>query len=263
MMVFRPGDPLPPLSLPLADGTGFALLGAGRPRLLLLDRVTEEARLARAVRAAAARGAEVVVIEATPPAGAVATAPARLFDPRRLVFAGLGLPAGGAAVISASGRLLFAAGGEDALDRALAALPEPTGASVRRSAAPVLILPGLLAPDLRARLLTPGALGDAAVFAALREAVERRLLPALRHAFRFHPARLDPPWIGLGLPPLAPSAARRLVTVVPLEDGATLRFPEFGEDEYAPAPGGALVFSPDHAHAARGEAMRLVLVMEG
>ncbi|MGG5809227.1 2OG-Fe(II) oxygenase family protein [Falsiroseomonas sp. CW058] len=229
---FRPGDMLPPLMLPQADGTAFDLAGqaiAGQPRLLVLGRPLAGARLDAAVAAAGARGAAVLVVAGHKPDGSRrGGGPVRLFDADRKLFAGLGLPEGGAAVISPRGRLAFAAAGEDALDRALAALPEPPApAPIRRTGAPVLLVPGVLEPDFVARLLAHWDAGektadlvanaraesggmaaagikrradvfldDRELYLGFQRRIERRVVPEMWRAFRFRAASFEAPRIG-------------------------------------------------------------------
>jgi predicted 2-oxoglutarate/Fe(II)-dependent dioxygenase YbiX len=229
---FRPGDLLPALSLPQADGTPFDLAGqtiAGTPRLLVLGRPLSGPRLEAAVAAAEARGAVVVLVAAAKPDGAAREGgPARVFDAERKLLAGLGLPGGGAAVISPRGRLAFASAAEDALERAVACLPEaPSPGPVRRGGAPVLLIPGVLEPDFTAKLLghwergekaadrvasaAGGAgagmvanikrrsdvvLDDRELYAGFQKRIERRVVPEMWRAFRFRAARFEAPRIG-------------------------------------------------------------------
>ncbi len=222
---FQPGDMLPALSLPDAAAVPYDLMQqgiAGRPRLLVLGRPASPALLAEAE----ARGAVVVTVSAGKPDGALRKeGPVRLFDPDRKVFAGLGLPEGGVALISPRGRLAFAAAG-DALGAAVAALPEaPAEAPLRRSGAPVLLVPDVLEPDFVARLRAywdagekaedrvasaAGAQGmqpsikrradvmlaDRALYEAFHRRVERRVVPEMWRAFRFRAASFEVPRIG-------------------------------------------------------------------
>ncbi len=226
---YRPGDLLPALSLPLADGTPFDLGGqaiAGRPRLLVLGGVPDAAVLA----SAEAQGATVLLVIAGRPGEAAAPADGRtrLFDADRRLFTGLGLPDGGAAVISARGQLAFAAAGPGAPAAALAALPAAAPLPpVRRGGAPVLLIPDVLEPALVARLLAhweagekvadrvasardrSGAglatglkrrsdvfLDDRLLYAEFQRRIERRVLPEMWRAFRFRAARFEAPRIG-------------------------------------------------------------------
>jgi predicted 2-oxoglutarate/Fe(II)-dependent dioxygenase YbiX len=223
---FRPGDMLPALSLPDAAGAAFDLMQqsvAGRPRLLVLGRPAPAALLAEAE----ARGAVVLLVGATKPDGAVRKdGPVRLFDAERRLFNGLGLPEGGAAVISPRGRLAFAQDGEGAVAAAVAALPEPPGdAPVRHGGAPVLLVPDILDPDFIAALLGywqagekaedrvasaaggqgMGAsikrradvmLADRTLYEGFHRRIERRVVPEMWRAFRFRAASFEVPRIG-------------------------------------------------------------------
>jgi predicted 2-oxoglutarate/Fe(II)-dependent dioxygenase YbiX len=217
---------LPPLSLPDGLGQAFDLMGqaiAGRHRLVVLGTAPPEARLMEAE----ARGAVLLLVEGRKPVGAIAKdGPQRLFDPDRKVFAGLGLPDGGVAVITPRGRLGFAAAGEDAFAAALATLPEEAPAPVtRRAGAPVLIVPDILEPDFIAALLaqweageklqdrvSAGAqaagaassikrrsdvfLADRTLYEGFHRRMERRVLPEMWRAFRFRAASFEAPRIG-------------------------------------------------------------------
>jgi predicted 2-oxoglutarate/Fe(II)-dependent dioxygenase YbiX len=217
---------LPAISLPDAAGAAFDVMHqsiAGKPRLLVLGRPAPGALLAQAE----ARGAAVLLVAAGKPDGAVRKeGPPRLFDAERRLFAGLGLPEGGAAVVSARGRLAFAAAGEGALAAAVAALPEPPAeAPLRRAGAPVLLVPDILEPDFVARLLAywelgektadrvasaAGAqgmgasikrradvmLGDRALYEDFHRRIERRVVPEMWRAFRFRAASFEVPRIG-------------------------------------------------------------------
>jgi predicted 2-oxoglutarate/Fe(II)-dependent dioxygenase YbiX len=229
---FRPGDMLPPLALPQSDGTAFDLAGqaiASQPRVLVLGRPLAGTRLDAAVAAAAAKGALVILIAGQKPDGAARGAgPVRVFDEQRKLFAGLGLPEGGAAVIAPRGRLAFAAAGDDALERAVATLPEPaTGRVLRRSGAPLLLIPGVLEPDFVAKLrahwekgektrdLVANAAGtshgmaaagikrradvfldDRELYMGFQRRIERRVVPEMWRAFRFRAASFEAPRIG-------------------------------------------------------------------
>lgn len=250
---FAIGDALPPLALPLADGRRFDLSApglAGRARVLVLDQVIEDARLSAAQRIAMAHGAALLLVSGRrPDGGRPDLAPPHLFDADRRIFAGLGLPRGGVAVIGARGALAFVATGENALERALASLPPMAPARILRGGlAPVLVVPDVLEPAFSARIVA--AAGESALPLALqagfRQRLERRVLPELWRAFGFRPGGLLPPRIvreASGVP-AGPSPGRfalRLVLEAGDHDGGALRFPEYGPDAYDPPPGAALI----------------------
>ncbi len=299
---FRPGDHLPALSLPQADGSPFDLVAqtiAGQPRLLVLGAPLSGPRFEAASAAAEARGAVVLAIAGAKPDGARRSGgPVRLFDPEGKVFAGLGLKEGGAAVISPRGRLAFAAGGEGALEAAVASLAlAPSPGPVRRGGAPVLLIPEVLEPEFIARLLghwergekqadrvasSGGAqsagmvagikrradvfLDDRELYAGFQRRIERRVLPEMWRAFRFRAARFEAPRIGCYDAASAGAfgahrdnrtpytAHRRFAMSLNLNtgeyEGGTLRFAEFGEEEYEPEAGGCAVFCCDLLHEA-------------
>ncbi|WP_073136670.1 2OG-Fe(II) oxygenase family protein [Muricoccus roseus] len=234
---FLIGDHLPGIVLPDATGAGFDLMGqaiAGRPRLLLLGSPPEGiGELEVAVRAA---GALLLLVEARAPDGGPSaegmapgeSGPARLFDAQGQLFRALGLPDGGVAVISPRGRLVFAARAAepaDAVRAALAALPSPAPEPpVRRSGAPVLLVPDILEPPLVGALLAhweKGAkqkdrvaggadaaaanrikrradvfLDDRALYETLQARLMRRVVPEMMRAFRFAAASYEVPRIG-------------------------------------------------------------------
>ncbi len=179
--------------------------------------------------AARARGACIVLVAAVKPDGArPAGGLTRLFDPDRKLFLGLGLPEGGVAVISPRGRLAFASAAEDALEAALATLPEASPpAPLRRGGAPVLLIPDILEPDFIHALLDHWDKGekaadrvasasdhagvgmvagikrradvfldDRALYEGFHRRIERRVLPELWRAFRFRAASFEAPRIG-------------------------------------------------------------------
>ncbi|WP_161993750.1 2OG-Fe(II) oxygenase family protein [Muricoccus nepalensis] len=227
--VFLAGDHLPPIVLPDARGEPFDLMGqaiAGRPRVLVLGAPAEG--LGGAEAAAQGAGALLFVVERRAPGGAAAEGPARLFDPAGGVFRALGLAEGGVAVVSPRGRLAFAGRGESAeagVRAALASLPFPAPAPpVRRTGAPVLLVPEVLEPAMVAALLAhwergekqrdrvaggaeaAGAhrikrradvfLDDRGLYETFQRRLARRVLPEMARAFRFVPVSYEVPRIG-------------------------------------------------------------------
>lgn len=228
----RPGDHVPVISLPDGAGEPYDLMQpaiAGAHRVLLLGEPPPAPALRAATRAAEARGGRLVLVLPRPPARApvpgAGDAPV-LFDPDGQLAGHLGLDAaGGAAVITARGRLGFVGPGAEALNTAMATLPEPAAPVVRRPGAPVLLIPGVLEPELRAALrahwdageklrdrvasesaaATAAAkvkrradvpLDDRALYAAFHERLARRVVPEMQRAFRFRPASFEAPRVG-------------------------------------------------------------------
>ena len=222
----RPGDMLPPLSLPDATGAIYDVMQQGiasRPRILMLGRAPAAALMAEAE----ARGAMVLLVLPQKPDGAVRKeGPQRLFDPDRRLFNASGLPEGGVAVISPRGRLAFAQAGEGAMQAAVAMLPEPVeNPPVLRGGAPALLVPDILEPDFIAQLIAHWEAGektldrvassasgvdqtrsikkradvpltDRALYEGFRLGVERRVVPEMWRAYRFRAASFEAPRIG-------------------------------------------------------------------
>ena len=301
---FQPGDLLPALSLPTGTGEPFDVFMqsiAGQFRILLFGRAPNAGRLAAAEAEAAKRGARLLLVAPQKPDGVRRNdGPPRLFDPERQVFNVLGLPEGGVITISPRGRLMFRQAGEDALEAALTALPDPSMPSpIRRGGAPVLVIPGVLEAELVAALLAhweagekvqdrvasaggaaaAGAgmmagikrrsdvvLDDRRLYETFMRRLERRVLPEMWRAFRFRAASFEAPRIGCYDAKSAGAfgahrdnrtpftAHRRFAMSLNLNTGAyaggTLRFPEFGQEEYEPEAGGCVIFCCDLLHEA-------------
>lgn len=228
---YLPGDMLPALALPQADGSPFDLFQqgiAGLHRLLILGAPPPAPRLAALERQAGAREARIFLVADRKPDGVrQADGPTRLFDAERKLFRGLGLPQGGVALIAPRGRLAFAEAGPTALEAALAALPAPEPLVLRRRTAPVLLIPDVLEPAFIAALLahwekgeksrnqvasatggmdasgqgalkrrTDVFLDDSTLYARFQQRLERRVLPEMWRAFRFRAASFEAPRIG-------------------------------------------------------------------
>ncbi len=227
----RPGDHVPVISLPDAAGEPFDLMQpalAVSHRVLALGPPPSAPALRAAGKVTAARNARLVLVlprEPSPaPVPGAGDAPV-LFDPNGQLAAHLGLPAaGGAAVLTPRGRLGFLGIGAGALDAALATLPEPAPPVIRRPGAPVLMIPAVLEPELRAALRAhwdrgeklrdrvaseAGAanaarvkrradvpLDDRDLYATFHERLARRVVPEMARAFRFRPASFEAPRVG-------------------------------------------------------------------
>ena len=231
--VFLVGDHLPPIVLADASGEPFDVMGqaiAGRPRVLVLGAAAGSLGEAEAVVREA--GGLLLLVEQGAPDGVAGPGPVRLFDPQGGVFRALGLAEGGVALVSPRGRLAFAGRGETAeagVRAALASLPPApspvsTAAPVRRTGAPVLLVPEVIEGAMVAALLThwergekqrdrvagaadaAGAhrikrradvfLDDRGLYEAFQLRLARRVLPEMARAFRFVPASYEVPRIG-------------------------------------------------------------------
>ncbi len=109
-------------------------------------------------------------------------------------------------------------------------------------------------------------LDDRALYGRVQSRIERRVLAEMWRAFRFRAARFEAPRIGCYDAADAGAfgahrdnrtpytAHRRFAMSLNLNTGAyqggTLRFPEFGTDDYAPEAGGCAIFCCDLLHAA-------------
>jgi predicted 2-oxoglutarate/Fe(II)-dependent dioxygenase YbiX len=227
---YRPGDLLPATLLLDAKGESFDLHQqslAGQYRILLLGPVPDPRILEAAQDEAASRDARIFLVAPQRPDGvAQGEGPVRLFDPDRKLFAGLGLAAGGVAVISPRGRLHFAEAGPAAVQAAVQSLPVPPAPpAIRRGGAPVLLIPDVLEPGLVAALLAHWQAGEKTqdrvasaasgagtapnikrrtdvfldsrdLYAEFQRRLERRVLPEMWRAFRFRAASFEAPRIG-------------------------------------------------------------------
>jgi predicted 2-oxoglutarate/Fe(II)-dependent dioxygenase YbiX len=226
------GDLLLSLSLPDALGTNFDLHGqaiSGMHRVLVLGTEPSEDRLAEAAVRLAGCGGRLFLVAGRLPDGVAGTeGPQRLFDPARRLFAALGFAEGGVAVLTPRGRLGFVGAGETALEEAIATIPPVAAAAeVRRSGAPVLLIPEVLEPALIEALLghwrngtklqgrvamgtdatgagavagikrrTDVFLDDRGLYERYQRRLERRVVPELWRAFRFRAASFEAPRIG-------------------------------------------------------------------
>ncbi|MDH4385210.1 MAG: 2OG-Fe(II) oxygenase [Caulobacter sp.] len=222
-------------------------------------------------------------------------------------LAGLyGMEAGGWLLLDPQLRLFARGGaGEMALLQPLMSkLPRPSGHAGVELSAPVLILPRLFEPGLCKALIETyrqegGAesgfmreidgitrlisdprhkrrkdviLEDESLKAAVRERINRRLIPEISKAFQFQSTRIErylvacyPAGAGWFRPhrdnTTKGTAHRKFAVTINLNaedyEGGELRFPEFGDRRYRPPTGGAVVFSCSMLHEAlpvtRGE----------
>ena len=195
---------------------------------------------------------------------------------------------------------LFARGGAgeiDLLHGLLARLPPPAAHAGVELSAPVLILPRLFEPGLCKALIETyrqqgGSesgfmreiegvtrlindprhkrrkdviLEDEPLKAAVRERINRRLIPEINKAFQFQSTRIErylvacyPAGAGWFRPhrdnTTKGTAHRKFAVTINLNaedyEGGELRFPEFGDRRYRPPTGGAVVFSCSLLHEA-------------
>jgi predicted 2-oxoglutarate/Fe(II)-dependent dioxygenase YbiX len=224
-----PGDVLPNLVLPDATGAGVGMAQqsyAGRWQVLLF--LEPGALAAQADQIAAARKrmdaieGRLHVVLFTEPSTSVADAD--LFDQSRggSEFL-LGEPGPGAAVISPTGQLAGRFSG-DGLEDAVTLCEAAYGADTRETltmAAPVLIIPEVLEPELCKRIMdfwqssekltdqvaseqqgnqaayssikrrTDAVIGDGQLFSDIRRGITRRILPMIDRAFRMQVASME------------------------------------------------------------------------
>lgn len=269
---------------------------AGQARLYWLDAesaVTAGRELAPALSACEA---DWRVVAASPPAG-VDDVP-WLIDPRGDLARAVGVTGPAAVVVDAGGRLAAVMpkpsceGVVSILERLYTAVTPSTV----QFQAPVLLVERVLDPALCTRLMEHWQRGDkradsvasaagaanvhadikrrrdvpidnAALFSDLREALVRRVLPAILQAFQIHIVRFELPrvgcydaetggWFRRHRDNTTPFTAHRQFAISlnlnsPEEyDGGQVRFPEFGCQRYQPNAGAALVFSCSLLHEA-------------
>lgn len=181
-------------------------------------------------------------------------------------------------VLDRSLRLLTRIPGDDPvrhgelIEKVVESLPPPLEAAPAGRTAPVLAVPRVFEPEFCRALIEHAeaahphaaaeykiAIADPALREAMRDRIERRLLPEIRKGFAFAPTRLE--GYVVGCTPAgalaAPTPRRANVTAVTrhrrfgltialdaaAHAGGGLRFPEFDHRTYATPSGGALVFS--------------------
>jgi predicted 2-oxoglutarate/Fe(II)-dependent dioxygenase YbiX len=294
------GDPMPRILLPQPDGTAFDSWHqehAGRSRLYWLDAdsaLTASRELAPALSACEA---DWWVVATTPPPAGIGSMP-WLIDPRGDLARAVGVTEPAAVIVDAGDRLAAVMprpnckGAASVLDRLHAAV---TPSTVQLQA-PVLLVERVLGPALCAQLMDHWQRGekqadgvasaagaaiastdikrrrdvpvdDAALFSALREALVRRVLPAILQAFHIRIVQFELPrvgcydaenggWFRRHRDNTTPFTAHRQFAISlnlnsPEEyDGGQVRFPEFGCQRYQPNAGAALVFSCSLLHEA-------------
>lgn len=294
------GDPMPRIMLPQPGGTVFDSWHqeyAGQARLYWLDAdsaVTAGRELAPSLSACEA---DWWVVATTPPPAEISGVP-WLIDPRGDLARAVGVTCPAAVVVDSGDRLAAVMPGPSVQDAAL--VLERLHAAVTPGTvqfqAPVLLVERVLEPQLCTRLIehwqcgekradgvasAAGAVSahadvkrrrdvpvdDAALFSAVREALVRRVLPAILQAFQIRIVQFELPrvgcydaetggWFRRHRDNTTPFTAHRQFAISlnlnsPEEyDGGQVRFPEFGCQRYQPNAGAALVFSCSLLHEA-------------
>lgn len=237
------------------------------------------------------------VVATTPPPAGVSGVP-WLIDPRNDLARAVGVAGPAAVVVDTGGRLAAVIARPSFQDAA--SILERLHAAVKPSTvqfqAPVLLVERVLDPQLCTRLMEHWQCGekradgvasaagavtahadvkrrrdvpvdDAALFSVLREALVRRVLPAILQAFHIRIVQFELPrvgcydaetggWFRRHRDNTTPFTAHRQFAISlnlnsPEEyDGGQVRFPEFGCQRYQPNAGAALVFSCSLLHEA-------------
>ncbi|MPZ31050.1 MAG: hypothetical protein GEV13_08645 [Rhodospirillales bacterium] len=300
------GDPMPRILLSQPGGTAFDSWhqeNAGQARLYWLDAESALTAGRELAPALSACEADWWVVAKTPPPAGVGGVP-WLIDPRGDLARAVGVTGPAAVVVDAGGRLAAVMprpsyeGAASILERLHAAVTPGTV----QFQAPVLLVERVLDPALCTRLMEHWQRGekradgvasaagaahahahahahadvkrrldvpvdDVAVFSALREALVRRVLPAVLQAFQIRIVQFELPrvgcydaetggWFRRHRDNTTPFTAHRQFAISlnlnsPEEyDGGQVRFPEFGCQRYQPNAGAALVFSCSLLHEA-------------
>jgi len=292
------GDPVPRIVLPLAAGGLFDSwdqANAGRIQVYWLDRVPAGAEAQVLSAALAAGEADLRIVAASAPERAEAGLDwivDKQGDLGRAVGAG-----GAAAIVIDAGGVLAAVVAPPTVERVSAIVGELHGATrpvIVQAQAPVLLIDHAIDGELCATLIehwhkgdkladgvasTAGAsradadtkrridvpVDDKRVFAALRDGLVRRVVPAILRAFQTRIVQIELPrvgcydgagggWFRRHRDNTTPFTAHRQLALSlnlnPPDDyeGGEVRFPEFGRQLYRPPAGGALVFSCSLLH---------------
>ena len=294
------GDPMPRIVLSQPGGTPFDSWhqeNAGQARLYWLDAETALTAGRELAPALSACDADWWVVATTPPPAGVGGLP-WLIDPSGDLARAVGVTGPAAVVVDAGDRLAAVIprpncqGAASILERLHGAV---TPSTVQLQA-PVLLVERVLDPALCTRLMEHWQRGekradgvasaaaaanahadvkrrrdvpvdDAALFSALREALVRRVLPAILQAFQIRIVQFELPrvgcydaetggWFRRHRDNTTPFTAHRQFAIsLNLNsseeyDGGHVRFPEFGCQRYQPSAGAALVFSCSLLHEA-------------
>lgn len=294
------GDPMPRILLAQATGGAFDSwhqANAGQAHVYWLDAATALAASRELPPALTACEADWHVVAEVPPPTELGNLP-WLIDPRGELARAVGVSGPAAVIVDAAGRLaavMKEANGQDAVSvvERLHAASAPATVQLQ---APVLLVDRVLEPELCARLIahwekgdkrtdgvasTAGAanadsdikrrsdvpVDDAALYGALRDALVRRVMPAILQAFQTRIVQIELPrigcyeaesggWFRRHRDNTTPYTAHRQFAIslnlnpTAEYEGGQVRFPEFGCQRYQPQAGAALVFSCSLLHEA-------------
>jgi predicted 2-oxoglutarate/Fe(II)-dependent dioxygenase YbiX len=302
-MALNIGDPAPWFFAPTLENPRFAfatLAGRWVGMMFAPDAETAHRLAAQAARVPHLDDERACLFGVM--AGApLASAPGQrwFLDTERGLTGLYGMEAGGWLLLDPQLRL-FARGGLndlEVLQTLLQRLPPPAAHAGVEMSAPVLILPRLFEPALCetlidvyrqqggeesgfmrevdgvTRLMTDPRhkrrkdviLEDEALKVAVRNRINRRLIPEINKAFQFQSTRIErylvacyPAGAGWFRPhrdnTTKGTAHRKFAVTINLNtedyEGGALRFPEFGDRQYRPPTGGAVVFSCSLLHEA-------------
>ena len=286
---------MPRITLPMAAGGIFDSwdqTNSGRIQVFWLGDRSPCQAAETMVAILSACDAELRVVAPVPEPGGSAC----LIDKARDFGRALGADGPVAVVVDAAGRLAAIVPGPDAaaVSAVVQALHAASEAEVVRAQAPVLLVERTVDPELCATLIdhwhrggkladgvasAAGAsnvdadtkrrrdvpVDDKRLFMALREALVRRVVPAIFRAFQARIVQIELPrvgcydaesggWFRRHRDNTTPFTAHRQfaisVNLNPTQDydGGEVRFPEFGRQLYRPPAGGALVFSCSLLH---------------
>lgn len=294
------GDPMPRIMLSQPSGMAFDSWhqdNAGQARLYWLDAGSALMAGRELAPALSAYEADWRVVATTPPPADLGDVP-WLIDPRGDLARAVGVTGPAAVVVDAADRLAAVIprpscqGAASILERLHAA----AAPSMVQFQAPVLLVERVLELTLCTRLMEHWQRGekradgvasaagaanahadvkrrrdvpvdDAALFSPLREALVRRVLPAILQAFHIRIVQFELPrvgcydaetggWFRRHRDNTTPFTAHRQFAISlnlnsPEDyDGGHVRFPEFGCQRYQPNAGAALVFSCSLLHEA-------------
>lgn len=291
---------MPRILLPQPGGAVFDSWhqeNAGQARLYWLDADSALSAGRALAPSLPAWEADWWVVATTPPPAGVSGVP-WLIDPRNDLARAVGVTGPAAVIVDTGGRLAAVMPEPSVEDAAL--ILERLHAAVTPSTvqfqAPVLLVERVLEPGLCTRLIehwqrgekradgvasAAGAVSthadikrrrdvpvdDAALFSALREALVRRVMPAILQAFQIRIVQFELPRVGCYDAETGGWFRRHRDNTTPFTghrqfaislnlnspedyDGGQVRFPEFGCQRYQPNAGAALVFSCSLLHEA-------------